>query len=269
MLRLLILLIFFVQPLHALNTPAGTMLRQVGLRAANIWVQAPQAGELSIQYWAQDNADTKQHFTAQVDNDYGQSYTFKLNNLEPGTSYHYRLFFNGEPLNKGDTYHLTTQTLWQWRTDPPDFEIITGSCNFENEAEYDRAGNPYGGQHEIFHQIATEDADMMLWLGDNWYYREVDYDSKQSLLYRVLRHKSYPHLQAIFQKFPNYATWDDHDYGPDNSTKSFTFKEQTLAIFKHFWANPSYGMPDHPGVYTKVSFNDVDFFLLDNRYYRD
>lgn len=269
MLRLLILLIFFVQPLHALNTPAGPMLGHVGLRAANIWVQAPQAGELSIQYWAQDNADTKQRFTAQVDNDYGQSYTFKLNNLEPGTSYHYRLFFNGEPLNKGDTYHLTTQTLWQWRTDPPDFEIITGSCNFENEAEYDRAGNPYGGQHEIFHQIATEDADMMLWLGDNWYYREVDYDSKQSLLYRVLRHKSYPHLQAIFQKFPNYATWDDHDYGPDNSTKSFTFKEQTLAIFKHFWANPSYGMPDHPGVYTKVSFNDVDFFLLDNRYYRD
>ena len=255
--------------LMASQLPAGPMLGHVALRAANVWVQAPEPGQLSIKYWAQNTPDQKQTITTKVNNNFGQSHTFKLNNLEPGTDYHYRLFFNDEPVNDGKTYALTTQTLWQWRTDPPDFEIITGSCNFENQAIYDRAGDPYGGQHEIFNQIATEDADMMLWLGDNWYYREVDYDAEQSLLYRVLRHKSYPHLQAIFQKFPNYATWDDHDYGPDNSTKSYVFKEQTLNIFKHFWANPSYGMPDNPGVYTKVSFNDVDFFLLDNRYYRD
>jgi len=255
--------------LMASQLPAGPMLGHVALRAANIWVQAPEAGQLNLQYWPDENPNNKQSMTTMVDNDYGQSHTFKLHNLEPGTSYHYQLSFNDSPVNDGATYPFTTQTLWQWRTDPPDFDIITGSCNFENEKIYDRAGEPYGGQYEIFDQIASEDADMMLWLGDNWYYREVDYDTEQSLLYRVLRHKSFPHLQPIFQKFPNYATWDDHDYGPDNSTKSYAFKEQALNIFKNFWANPSYGMPDHPGVYTKVSFNDVDFFLLDNRYYRD
>ncbi|GAA4817415.1 alkaline phosphatase [Marinicella pacifica] len=269
MFRYFLPLLFFITPVSADSAPAGPMLGHVALRAANIWVQAPEPGKLTIKYWTQNNKDTQHTITAEINNGYGQSHTFKLNNLEPGTTYQYQLLFNGEPLNNAKTYSLTTQTLWQWRTDPPDFEIITGSCNFENEADYDRAGDPYGGQHEIFNKIATEDADMMLWLGDNWYYREVDYDAEQSLLYRVLRHKSYPHLQPIFQKFPNYATWDDHDYGPDNSTKSFVFKEQALNIFKHFWANPSYGMPDHPGVYTKVSFNDVDFFLLDNRYYRD
>ncbi|MCX7544989.1 alkaline phosphatase D family protein [Marinicella gelatinilytica] len=271
MLRLITLLItlLLTAPTFAAKLPAGPMLGHVALRAANIWAQAPDAGTLGIEYWVHNDRDNSQKISAQVDNNYGQSHIFKLSSLEPGTSYRYQLLFNGEVVNDGAIYQLTTQTLWQWRTDPPDFEIITGSCNFENEGIYDRSGEPYGGQYEIFDQIATEEADMMLWLGDNWYYREVDFDAEQSMLYRVLRHKSFPYLQPIFQKFANYATWDDHDYGPDNSTKSFVFKEQALAIFKHFWANPSYGMPDNPGVYTKVSFNDVDFFLLDNRYYRD
>src|SRR5690554_3996067 len=270
MLRIIIFTLLITINLHttAAQLTAGPMLGHVALRAANIWVQAPEAGQLTVKYWSTADNAHKQQQSAVVNNKYGHSHIFKLNNLEPGTHYSYQLYFNDQPINNESTYHFTTQTLWQWRSDPPDFEIITGSCNFENEAIYDRAGRPYGGQHEIFDQIASEEADMMLWLGDNWYYREVDFDAEQSLLYRVLRHKKYPHLQPIFQKFPNYAIWDDHDYGPDNSTGSFIFKQQALNIFKHFWANPSYGMPDNPGIYTKVGFNDVDFFLLDNRYHR-
>jgi hypothetical protein len=33
-----------------------------------------------------------------------------------------------------------------------------------------------------------------------------------------------------------------------------------VALSHTYWANPSYGLPDTPGVFTKVSFNDVDFF---------
>ena len=33
--------------------------------------------------------------------------------------------------------------------------------------------------------------------------------------------------------------------------------------------NPSFGLPELPGVFTVVSYNDVDFFLLDDRTYRD
>ncbi len=75
-----------------------------------------------------------------------------------------------------------------------------------------------------------------------------------------------PYLQPLYHKFANYATWDDHDFGPNNSGSDFIFKEQALNIFKNYWANPSYGMPEQAGVYPKVSYNDIDFFLLDNRY---
>lgn len=75
--------------------------------------------------------------------------------------------------------------------------------------------------------------------------------------------------QALLQTGQHYAIWDDHDYGTDDSDKSFIFKRESLDLFKDYWANPSYGTPETPSVFTKVSYNDVDFFLLDDRYYRD
>ncbi len=88
-----------------------------------------------------------------------------------------------------------------WRTDPPDFSVLTGSCNFENEEAHDRAGTPYGGGYEIFDTLAKQEADMMLWLGDNWYYREVDFDAEQNMIYRASKDKGRDFLQPIFHKF--------------------------------------------------------------------
>jgi len=263
---ILLSIIFFTQDSSANQMSAGPLLGHVSLRGANIWIQSPTNAEVSITYWESGKPNTQQSFTAQVDPDYGNTHTFKLTNLEPATSYEYFFKINHEKPNPQPTYSFTTQTLWQWRTDPPDFSVLAGSCNYENETIYDRPGKPYGSEHEIFNQMATEDADVMLWIGDNWYYREVDFDAEQNLIHRVVRDRQQPHLQAIFSKFVNYATWDDHDFGPNNSGSEFIFKQQTLNIFKKFWANPSYGMPEQDGVFTKVSYNDIDFFLMDNRF---
>ncbi len=247
---------------------AGPMLGHTALRSADVWIQSRTAGEATLEYWRDDASEHKAALSGALNAEYGQVHTFKLANLEPGTAYSYRIRVNGQAEAGQPVYHFTTQSLWQWRTDPPAFSVLTGSCNFENEADYDRAGKPYGGGWEIFDRMSQEDADMMLWLGDNWYYREVDFDSEQSLLYRVIRDRGRDHLQTLFARFPNYAIWDDHDFGPDNSGGHFIFKQKALDIFKHFWANPSYGQPETDGIFTKVRFNDVDFFLLDDRYHR-
>ncbi len=264
---MLLFLLCCLQGVDAKQLAAGPMLGHVALRGANIWVQSAAKGDVSLTYWAADQAKNKQTITAKVNAQYGNTHTFKLTELEPGTTYHYRLAINGKKQKNKPIYQFTTQTLWQWRTDPPDFSVVAGSCTFINETIYDRPGTPYGSGHEaMFGQIAQEDADVMLWIGDNWYYHEVDYDAEQNLLYRVSHDRKKPYLQPIYQKFINYATWDDHDFGPNNSGSDFIFKEQALNIFKNFWANPSYGMPEQDGVFTKVSYNDIDFFLLDNRF---
>ena len=261
---LLLLLPFFSL---ANKISAGPMLGHVTLRAANIWVQAEKPGPIAITYWEKTNLKTKKTLKAQLNQPLGNIHTFKLKELHPNTAYQYQITFD-QPTNQNKPLSFTTQDLWQWRHDPPAFSVLTGSCNFENEADFDRAGKPYGSGWEIFHRMADEDADMMLWLGDNWYYREVDYAAEQSLLHRVKRDRSWPHLQPLMSKMPNYAIWDDHDFGPDNSAGDFIFKEKSLELFKNYWANPSYGMPETDGIFTKVQFNDVAFFLMDDRYHR-
>src|SRR6185436_13611448 len=37
--------------------------------------------------------------------------------------------------------------------------------------------------------------------------------------------------------------------------------------FMNYWANPSYG-EDSKGIYTRVTYGDCDFFLMDDRYFR-
>jgi alkaline phosphatase D len=76
-------------------------------------------------------------------------------------------------------------------------------------------------------------------------------------------------MRRLLASMHHYATWDDHDYGPNDSNWSYEYKDETLKIFQAYWGNPSYGETGHPGVYTKFYWGDAAFFLLDNHYYRD
>ncbi len=245
------------------------MLGHTALRGVNIWIETYQPAFVTIKYWQKDTNNQSKQKTIHTELSNYNMHTFKLNGLQPGLTYEYQLWVNKEPMQTpNQSFQFKTQELWMWRKDPPNFTVLTGSCNFENEEAHDRAGTPYGGGYEIFDTLAKQDADMMLWLGDNWYYRPVDFDAEQNMIYRASKDKGRDFLQPIFQKFPNYAIWDDHDFGPDNSGGYFIHKAKSLDIFKKIWANPSYGMPENPGTYTKVRFNDVDFFLMDDRYNR-
>jgi alkaline phosphatase D len=107
----------------------------------------------------------------------------------------------------------------------------------------------------------------MLWLGDNWYTREVDYFSEWGLWYRAHRDRRMPVLQNFLKAMPHLAVWDDHDYGPNDVGKNYILKETSREVFKNYWLNKSYGM-NGEGIYTMYSHGDVDIFLLDDRWWR-
>ncbi len=46
-------------------------------------------------------------------------------------------------------------------------------------------------------------------------------------------------------------------------------KDGALEVFKQYWANPSYGLPDVTGIFFKYTWGQVDFLFLDGRWYRD
>jgi len=144
-----------------------------------------------------------------------------------------------------------------------------GSCTFINGPEYDRPGRGYGDGYGIFEKLAQTEPDMMLWLGDNIYQREVDWGSRTGILKRYTHTRSTPEMQALLANSANYAIWDDHDYGPNNSDRSYIHRSTALDAFKLFWANPTYGIYNEPAAITAFSYGDCDFFLLDNRSFRN
>ncbi|MFA3781681.1 alkaline phosphatase [Melioribacteraceae bacterium 4301-Me] len=273
--RLILLLIFFTAVVSAQNQnnnsllQAGPMVGYSQMREVMLWVQTTKPAKVKIVYWDKKNPsqkfETKEYLTSESD-----AFTAHLiaDKVEPGIKYNYALFINGKKVERPYILEFQTQKLWQWREDPPEFSFAVGSCLYINESQYDRPGKPYGSDYEILTSLYDKHPDFMIWLGDNLYFREPDWSSWTGIVKRYTHDRSLPELQPVLGSMHNYAIWDDHDYGSNDADRGFWNKEQTLKAFKLFWANPSYGINGNPGITTFFQWGDVDFFLMDDRYYR-
>lgn len=243
------------------------MWGHVDMRSAWLQVGVTGQGEVTCVVWPLDTVGAPREFRpSEVDVRFGTA-KFELSDLEPGTRYAALLKEGNRILS--DTLRVRTQVLWDYRTDPPPFTLLAGSCAFLNEPEYDRPGRAYGGEYGIFTTMAAEQPDMMLWLGDNIYLREVDFGSRSGYRHRYDQARALPELKTLWSACPHYAIWDDHDYGPNDCDGAWIHKDWALEAFKAYWPNPGYGVSDRvEGIATAFRFSDVDFFLLDNRWNR-
>ncbi len=248
---------------------SGPMVGYAEMMEAMLWVQTKSAASVQIAYWAagqkSDTLLTNPVLTAKE-----QAYTAKLiaDQVTPGQQYQYELRINGTRVKLDYPTQFRTLPLWQWRTDPPNFTLATGSCFYVNEEAFDRPGKPYGGQYEIFSSIYRQKPDIMLWLGDNTYLREPDWNTRTGIFHRYTHTRSLPELQPLLASVHHYGIWDDHDFGPNDADGSFIHKDKTLEAFKLFWPNPSFGVQGQMGITSAFQWGDIDFFLLDNRYHR-
>jgi len=272
MLRKILLLIFIFNLVLVAQTDllqSGPRVGYSQMREVALWVQTKKQANVKIAYWEKRFSKNK-YFTDEIKTEKVSAFTAHLvaNNVEPGKKYEYELYINNKKVKRDYPLEFQTQTLWQWRTDAPDFSFVTGSCAYVNEEKYDRPGKPYGGEYEIFNSIYNQKPDFMLWLGDNVYYREADFYSRTAMIKRYNHQWSQEFLQPLWGSIHHYAIWDDHDFGPNNSYNSLINKDTSLEIFKLFWDNPSYGVNGKPGITTYFEWADCQFFLLDNRYNR-
>jgi alkaline phosphatase D len=248
---------------------SGPMVGYGQMTEVMIWAQTTKAASVQVQYWEAESP--KQKFksrTVKTREEDGFTAHVLVDGLQPGRHFEFELLLDGKVTKRLYPYRFQTQPLWQWRTDPPEFTIAFGSCNYVNEPEWDRPGKPYGSDHEIFLRIAEKKPDVMLWLGDNTYYREIEFHSVRGLIRRQTHTRSLPELQQLFGTTHHYAIWDDHDFGPNDADRSWQLKEESLRIHKLFWANQTYGTDEIRSVFGRFEWNDIEFFLLDDRYHR-
>lgn len=249
---------------------AGPMPGYQEHRETVIWLQTQGAKKVTLEYWIGDKPAKNEIFssTKLINNSTATNHHFVLGQLSMGTTYHYRISLDGKPISFPYSLTFKTKPLWEWRTNAPDFNFLVGSCLYVNDTAYDRPGASYGQGTEILTNMNNKPSDFMLWLGDNTYTREADYGSISGLQYRYQHTRADKNLQPFLASRNHYAIWDDHDYGNNDGCKAYPLKETTLALFKSYWANKTYGQ-NNQGIYSQFSYSDADFFLLDDRFFRD
>lgn len=253
-------------PIHAQPT-AGPMLGPVTRHTAAVWVQGDRPASVALEVTPADSAQAAWK-TAPASLHKANDFTaaFELDALAAGTEYLYRLVWDGVKLDAA--YRFSTLGARAGN-----FKVYLGSCAHLHDPETDNP-RPWSGSYDIFDHIADEAAsdaqpNLMLWLGDNIYLRASDYASPAGMSRRYQKVRSHPRLQKLLPTMPHFAIWDDHDYGPNDHNQSFGFKEASLDLFRRYWPNPSAGLPGAPGIFTMFTIADADFFLLDDRWYRD
>lgn len=258
--------LFFLQ-----DTTASTgaiigqpMVGAVTDHSAQLLVLTDEAVPLHVAYWALGSSDTLRldlqpsaadTLRRRTVHYFGQ----RLDGLQARTTYEVHVAIAGAPTQA--TVQFTTAPH---RGDATDFSFQIGSC----AAPFTGWFFPFNRANRIFDKMTDHPADFMVWMGDNVYYMLNEWNSTREMVHKNLEYRTHPKISRFLNSRPQWATWDDHDFGPNDAESNFHNKDEALRLFQQFWRNDQWGLPHAPGVFGQFSYGDADFFLLDSRYYR-
>lgn len=219
--------------------------------SAQVWAQGTAAGAVTVRV-SGPGFDGEEAFGPVVF-DAARAFTASvtITGLQPASAYRYAVLVGEDAAGEGSFRTLPAPGTGKVR-------VAFGSCL--------KVG--YARTQPVFAAIAEARPDVFLWLGDNCYYSGRDVKSPEKLWKRMAKARALPSLRPLLANTPNLAQWDDHDYGPNDSDRTYPLKGAARDVFTAYWPNPSAG-EDGEGIYTRASLGPVDLFLCDDRWFRD
>lgn len=233
---------------------AGPLVGHVTDTTAFLWAKASNKAKLAFRVGEKpDLSDARIVQGPELTSETSFTGQVEVPNLRPATRYYYTPLLNDVPaLARPYPSFVTAPKAGQAER----VRIAFGSCV---GARGYLAAAAFGEMAE------RNNFDLLLMLGDNHY---GDTTNPDLLRDHYFMHRTVAGVERIIRHQPTYAIWDDHDYGPNNSDGTSKGKEDSLRVFRQWWANPAYGEEGNPGCYYHFTRNGVDFFMLDVRYYR-
>jgi alkaline phosphatase D len=242
---------------HAVELLHGPTLGCVTDTSARFWVRT--ANEVLVQVFvsSSENMDSlTKSAVAKTNKDSDFTAVLAVRDLKPDTRYYYELFVDDRKEPK----------RWSFRTFPASGAKAKFQIGFGGGAGY----NP---QHErMWNTIVEHKPIAFLFLGDNVY---IDNPTRPAVQrYCYYRRQCRPEFRDFAASTAIYAIWDDHDFttndgwgGPEIYEPAW--KIPVWRVFRENWNNPYYaGGEKEPGCWFDFAIGDVDFFMLDCRYYR-
>jgi len=166
----------------------------------------------------------------------------QLTNLEPNTKYEYAI--NGE-----------YKESWWFKTRPDEdvsARIAFGSCANEKE-----------GSSKVWNQMNEQKINALVLLGDTPYIDTTDLGVQRK---RYQEFAAVPAFANLVAHTPVYSTWDDHDFGRNDTDGNLKGKENSRQAFSEHRPNPTVG-ENGQGIYTSFKQGPVEVLLLDARWF--
>jgi alkaline phosphatase D len=242
---------------HDVSLVHGPMLGDISESSARIWVRTAKSTTVTAVVtqvtWAVEDA---LRFTAKSSAKTDHTAVIQVTGLKPGGLYQYYIEIDGKKVAKSDGSILTLGGVHGKK-----FSIAFGG------------GAGYTPWYErMWTTIQNHDLRAMLLLGDNVYIDTPEVPETQQYCY--YRRQSQPEFREFMANIPVYAVWDDHDFGDNDCHGSpgiddIPWKPAVLQEFRNNWPNPAFGGGDKaPGIWFDFHMDDVQFFMLDTRFYR-
>lgn len=243
------------QPRHATEEKAtGPLLGHVDAEQALVWYRPVEAGDYTLLVKEKEQAEDalwSYRSTVKAEKEDDLCITWRVPDLAPNTVYQYQIRQGGAEgplLADGPDYHFRTPPLNQT---PREVTLAFGSCASSTKF------------FEIWEQIDRQQIEGLVLLGDTPYI-----DSSDVLVNRN-RHREFlqiPTLAAMGKATPIWGTWDDHDFGGNDTDGTVKDKQIIRKVFTEYRAHDQFGN-DQQGIYTRFRRGPVEVFLLDARYF--
>ena len=184
-----------------------------------------------------------------------------------------KVFF--QDLNYGPDYSLEVWNSNGNLLDRRKFRLLNTRANKVRLAFVSCSSDEYlSEQGPMWRSLIASRPNLLIMLGDNVYVDRPRWThpkiSARYIWQRYVETRNNLDIYKSAHLIPALATWDDHDYGKNNTDKDFPLKQQSAEIFRSMYAqDPLIPEIKHGvGVATYFAAFGQKFFLLDNRSFR-
>ncbi len=204
--------------------------------------------------------------------------SYLYTNLLPGQQYTVKVLANGSTVLRSSVVKNASSIV-------DNFEFLAGGCGRIYDTtrciDIPESMTHTNGTPNIYKYMAAENSDMMIWTGDATYLLGLEHTMGTSCPGAVddwansdalfARYQFYRKFQdSLLRAMPQLAIADNHDLGGNEFNKNMPTLGIAKTNFKNWWPNPVYLQnPAGTGLYSSYRYKDVEFFMLDNRSYRE
>jgi alkaline phosphatase D len=170
--------------------------------------------------------------------------TFVLTGLQPRTRYRFAVAAPGEVAVDG--------SFRTFATGPFSFRVVFGSCAST------------GSMSPVFGAMRRLQPDLFVHMGD-LHYENIKRNDVLRFRNAFARVLGSPAQAALFRSVPVAYTWDDHDYGPDNSDRTSPSRQAALQAYRRFVPHYALAPAEDTAVFQSFAVGRVRVLLTDAR----